>query len=91
MRRYVLCLAMGLPFAAIGPSASRGESGAGLRIFPPQIELRGKGDRQGVVVQLRRASGARPVTVPVPIDENGPASLGRVVGDAGFEPATSSV
>jgi hypothetical protein len=57
MRRHLLSLAIALPFAAIASPASGGESAPTLRIFPPQIELRGKRDRQSVVVQLVDAEG----------------------------------
>ncbi len=57
MRHHLLCLALALPFVAIASSASVGESAPALRVLPPQIELRGQGDRQGVVVQLVDAEG----------------------------------
>jgi hypothetical protein len=56
MRRHFLYMAMAF-LAALASTVSYADSTA-LRVFPPQIELRGQGDQQSVVVQLVDAEGA---------------------------------
>jgi hypothetical protein len=66
MPRYSLSLAIALSIVTIAPLAFAGQSAPSLRVFPAQIELRGQGDRQSVVVQLVNAEGAtRDVTAEV--------------------------
>lgn len=48
---------LGLTVAALLPVAARADSPAGLRVFPASVELRGKDDRQSIVVQLVNAEG----------------------------------
>src|SRR5436305_8927672 len=46
-----------LAAVALLPVAARAESAAGLKVFPPTVELRGQHDRQNVVVQYVDGQG----------------------------------
>src|SRR5262245_14824098 len=57
MRIRTLWLTAALSVAVAAPMSGRADSPAGLKVFPPAIELRGQDDRQGVVIQAVDGEG----------------------------------
>lgn len=71
MRTHLRLLLTAAAAAGLVPGSGRADS---LKVFPPQVELRGQGDRQGFVVQLVDQQGlTRDVTRQVQLKLADPA------------------